>query len=70
MRRRHRPTRMFRTNMRYRITISSPEIYIVDTDSGLYWPERYPANKAARWRAMDPRRAEFRGTVIEKLEDK
>ena len=56
--------------MKYRVTIHSPQVYIVDTDEGLYWPEDCdPKTYTAKlWPLMDPDHPDFVGKNLGVLE--
>ncbi len=48
----------------YRIKIASPQVYVVDTDARVFWPEGYDDNRGALWPRMDPTNPEFAGKVL------
>ena len=55
--------------MRYKIKLISPQIYVVDTVLDRYWPVQYPINKGYMWPGMNPEAPDFKGTILEKIDD-
>jgi hypothetical protein len=51
----------------YEITLSSMQIYVVDTVGKRYWPQGYPKQSSTLWPRMDPTDPEFIGKIIRQV---